>query len=90
MPGNGDERQQNAWERVEAKLDRQGEEIAAMGKLLKLIADKTLEFGHRLGRIERRLDRIEGRLDRIEGEGDELRGEIEALERRLEALEKEL
>ena len=87
MAGNGDEREVRAWDRVEAKLDRLAEEVTAMGRVLRAVADRTLEFGHRLDRIERRLDRIEGRLDRIEGQEDELRRMVEDLDRRLVVLE---
>lgn len=73
MVGNGDEREVRAWDRVEARLERLAEEVMAMGQVLRLVADRTLEFGHRFDHIDRRLDRIEGRLDRrllvLEGAG---------------------
>lgn len=94
MTGNGDEREVRAWDCVEAKLGRLAEQFtvladgqAAMGRVLRAVADRTLEFSHRFDRIERRLDRIEGRLDRIEGQDDELRRMVEDLDRRLLVLE---
>ncbi|HET6468349.1 MAG TPA: hypothetical protein VFG43_08230 [Geminicoccaceae bacterium] len=78
-----------SWERVEAKLDRLSEEQAGMARVLRAVADRTLEFTHRFDRIDRRLDRIEGRLDRIEGQEDDLRRMVEDLDRRILALEGE-
>ena len=45
MSGNGDERMQAAWERVEAKLDRLGEVQAEHGLAL-------AQLDRRLGRVE--------------------------------------
>lgn len=40
--GNGDERQAAAWERVEAKLDRQNEELRGMRRLLEALTDRAM------------------------------------------------
>ncbi|MGD9507637.1 MAG: hypothetical protein AB7I59_06425 [Geminicoccaceae bacterium] len=51
MSGNGDERVQAVWERVEAKLDR--------------LREAQAEHGRVLAQIDRRLGRLEGDLDLV-------------------------
>ena len=63
MSGNGDQRMQAAWERVEAKLDRLGEVQA--------------EHGRGLAQLDRRLGRVEGDLDLVKLMLEAVRHEIE-------------
>ncbi len=69
MSGNGDERMQAAWERVEAKLDRLGEVQA--------------EHGLALAQLDRRLGRVEGDLDLVKLMLEAVRHEIERRAERL-------
>jgi chromosome segregation ATPase len=48
MAGNGDERSERSLDRIEARLDTIAEELAGMGKVLKLIAERTVEHEGRL------------------------------------------
>ena len=80
MIGNGDERMQAAWERVEAKLDRLGETVAG-------ICEVQAEHGRVLALLDRRLNRVEGDLDMVKLMLDGVRHEIE---RRAERLKDEL
>jgi hypothetical protein len=72
MRGNGDERAERAWERVEAKLDRlgevvaqQGETLAVHGETLAQLMKVQMEQGGMLNRLDRRLSRVEGDLDHV-------------------------
>ena len=72
MRGNGDERAERAWERVEAKLDRlgevvaqQGETLAVHGETLAQLMKVQMEQGGMLNRLDRRLSRVEGELDHV-------------------------
>ncbi|MFO1039805.1 MAG: hypothetical protein U1E45_23430 [Geminicoccaceae bacterium] len=80
MLGNGDERQQAAWERVEAKLDRLAEIVGD-------VAGVQTEHGRTLTLLDRRLSRVEGDLDMVKLMIDSVRHDIE---RRAERLKDEL
>lgn len=69
MSGNGDERMQAFWERVEAKLERLGE--------------VQVEHGRVLAQIDRRLGRLEGDLDLVKLMLEAVRHEIERRAERL-------
>jgi hypothetical protein len=69
MSGNGDERMQAAWERVEAKLDR--------------VIEVQAEHGRALAQLDRRLGRVEGDLDLVKLMLEAVRHEIERRAERL-------
>ena len=65
--GNGDERQAAAWERVEAKLDRLGEDMVGVKARLGTVEDRLLAVQQRMELFDRKLDatrqKLEGQIE---------------------------
>jgi multidrug resistance efflux pump len=74
--GNGDERQQAAWERVETKLDRLDEKV---DRLDEKVDRQEKRFEVRFDRLERFAETAELRLKRLEDNGELLRLLIQAV-----------
>jgi hypothetical protein len=101
MSGNGDDCQTQAWERVEAKLDRLSERVedlaeeqgrhgallAGHGELLAQQGELLGQQGRLIALVERRVSRVEGDLDLVKLTVEMLRHEID---RKLERLKDEL
>jgi hypothetical protein len=74
--GNGDERQAAAWERVEARLDRLGEQVSEqIGELRGMVA----EHSRVLAQLVRFAETAELRLKRLEDNAELTRLLIEAV-----------
>jgi tetrahydromethanopterin S-methyltransferase subunit G len=54
--GNGDERQMKAWDRVEAKLDRMGDDVNEIKARLGTVEDRVLVLQQRTDLVDRKLD----------------------------------
>src|SRR4051812_12355922 len=94
MSGNGDDCQTQAWERVEAKLDRLSERVEDLaeeqgrhGALLAGHGELLGQQGRLIALVERRVSRVEGDLDLVKLTLEMLRHEID---RKLERLKDEL
>jgi chromosome segregation ATPase len=81
--GDGDERRELTLERIEARLDRLLEEQRAQGAVLKAVADKVLQFGHRFDGLDARLDQVDDRLATLEQRQAAVEKRLGAVERRL-------